>query len=81
MMMSHSCVDVTAWPLASDTCNELVVGHLLRTGVPSITNICIALVSAMASLVLSVTVAVKARRCVELGDVVVTFDATTALLL
>ncbi len=60
MMMLHLCVDVKAWPLASDMRNGLVAGRLLRTGVPSITNICVALVLVMALLVSSVTVAAKA---------------------
>ncbi len=61
MMISHSCVDVTACPSTRDTCNGFVVGRLLRTGMPSITKICVAPVSAMASLVSSVTVAAKAQ--------------------
>jgi hypothetical protein len=40
--MSHICVDITCWPLASVTFSGVVVGHLLTTGTPSITKICIA---------------------------------------
>jgi hypothetical protein len=61
-----------------DTRNGLVVGCLLRTGVPSITKICVPPVSAMASLVLSVTVAAKVQQFVMVGVVVVdTLDAPT----
>ncbi len=79
MMISRLCVDVTACPSVRDTRNRLMVGRLLRTGMHSITKICVAPVSAIASLVSSVTVAAKARQFVKVGSVVDTLDATTVL--
>ncbi len=49
-IISHICVDITRRPSANATFRGQVVICLLRTGVPSITNICIAPESAIASL-------------------------------
>jgi hypothetical protein len=48
--MSHICVHITWQPSANATLRGQVVFRLLRTGVPSITKICIAPESAIASL-------------------------------
>ncbi len=47
MCMLHICVNNTWWPSARDTVRGFVVTLLLITGVPSITNICIATESAI----------------------------------
>ena len=73
ILMSHSCVDMMACLFASETWSRFDVGCLLWTGVPSITKICVAPESAMASCVESVTVAVRARCCARLEM----FKATT----
>ncbi len=49
-IISHICVDITWCPSANATFRGQVVIHLLRTGVPSITNICVAPKFAIASL-------------------------------
>ena len=48
--MSHMCVDITRRPSAKATFSGHVDFHLLWTGIPSMTNICVALESAIASL-------------------------------
>ncbi len=53
-IISHICVDITRRPSANATFRGQVVFCLLRTGVPSITNICVAPESAIASLSLMV---------------------------
>jgi hypothetical protein len=45
MCMLHICLDDTWQPSASDTVRGFVVALLIITGVPSITNICVALKS------------------------------------
>ncbi len=57
MYMLHICVNKTWQPSTSDTVREFVVALLLITGVPSITNICIAPESAIALPVLRGNVA------------------------
>jgi hypothetical protein len=47
----HICVDMTWHPSASATLSGILVGRLFITGVPSITNICVAPESAMACFV------------------------------
>ncbi len=49
-IISHICVDITRRPSANATFRGQVVIRLLRTGVPSIMNICVAPESAIASL-------------------------------
>ncbi len=49
-IISHICVDITRCPSANATFRGQVVIRLLRTGVPSITNMCVAPESAIASL-------------------------------
>ena len=49
IMMSHICVDVTRRPLANETFSGHVVFCLLWTGIPSMTKICVAPKSAIAS--------------------------------
>ncbi len=49
-IISHICVDITWRPSANATFRGQVVIRLLRTGVPSMTNICVAPESAIASL-------------------------------
>jgi hypothetical protein len=53
-IISHICVDITWPPSANATFRGQVVFHLLKTGVSSITNICVAPESAIASLGLMV---------------------------
>jgi hypothetical protein len=58
MCMLHIiCVDNTWWQSASDTVRGCVVALLLITEVPSITNICVAPESAIASPVLRANIA------------------------
>ncbi len=57
MLRSHMCVDVTLRPLASETFRGQVLRCLLMMGVPSITMICVASESAMASFGLSLKMA------------------------
>ncbi len=57
MYMSHICVNNTWWPFASDTVRGFVVTLLIITGVPSITNICVAPESAIVLPVLRANIA------------------------
>jgi hypothetical protein len=57
--MSHICVDITRQLSANATLRGQVVVHLLRTGVPSITKICVAPESAIASLGVMVNTACR----------------------
>ncbi len=88
-IISHICVDITWHPSANATFRGQVVICLLRTGVSSITNICVAPESAIASL----CVMVPCGRDCFVGTFVVnavwysmfvpleTLDVTTVMLL
>jgi hypothetical protein len=87
-ILRHICVDITRHPSANATFRGQVVICLLRTGVPSITNICVAPESAIALL----GVMVPCRRDCFVGVFVVnavwysmfvpseTLDVTTVML-
>ncbi len=83
MLTSHMCVDITSWPLASETFRGHVVRRLLMTGVPYITKICVAPESAMASFGLSLKM-VPAKAGTREEMVVLweeqVLDATTVIL-
>jgi hypothetical protein len=90
-IISHICVDITRRPSANATFRGQVVSRLLRTGVPSITNICVAPESVIASL--GVMVHVSCGRDCFVGTFVVnavwysmfvpleTLDVTTVMSL
>jgi hypothetical protein len=63
--MSHICVDITRKLSANATLRGQVVIRLLRTGVPSITKICVAPESAIASLGAMVNTACRLDCLVE----------------